>query len=133
MVNVLIGVIVWQIIVWLFYLIVEKDETCTTIFSMGIISFSKYICRIIGNKISLLYDKRYNNYWMYSNSQPIKQIYMTPEFAKQFETSPKAKYNMQLIEWGQSFTKPIDRTRILTEKLLPQDITQKELIKYYKK
>lgn len=132
----IVGGLLWQLATFAVFMLVNGDERTTVLYSMGVFTGVIYLWYLIVNKYRLMRDRsKYNCYWLYVNGKhyPIVHVYMTKEYAKQFEQSNKADNYIELIQYGCDFDKPIDRTHLLDDSHLPTGMTLEDISKFYKK
>lgn len=131
--TLIIGGLLWQLAIFAVFLLVEGDERTTLLYGMGVFTGFMYIYYLIVNKVRLKHDQEmYNCYWLWANNRPIVHVFMTKEYAKQFEDNSKAENHIELIQFGCDFDKPIDKKHLLSADHLPVGMALEDLAKFYK-
>lgn len=132
----MVGGLLWQLTTFTVFMLVNRNERITVLYSMGVFTVIIYLLRLIINKYKLRRDRqKYNCYWLYTSDRhyPIVHVYMTKEYAKRFETSREASNYIELTQYGCEFDKPIDKAYLLDDTHLPIGMTLEDISKFYKK
>jgi hypothetical protein len=113
--TILITLAVWQVLIWICYLITDDEAKTITMACFLWIPLA-YSLRFAYAKIQLIKSKKYNLYQFYGEEgRWLENFYLTPKTAELFRQTdiPNQAYTIKLLREGKNFKSPIEKRRVL--------------------
>ena len=137
MINIIIGMILWQLLIFIVYIATKEDEEKCVIFGCGVFTIITFTILSIYRYIHLFISKkRYNLYQFFGNVMDSKcgneydkwigNYYMSTNVAKQFRKVDKEEkpinYCIRLLRYGKEFKSSPYKSEILTQKKIDNGV-----------